>query len=504
MTTLIDKAADSNVSQIMDFNMTKSLIHAEMSGIYGNEILQDMYHIIRMYGVYERGAEFTVDSTGDYVPANQRYKIIKKLIDKQARFLFSIPPDMYVNSPDRDDPDATSDIQDFLDVVLNENKFKSKLVKAAKDCFIGKRIAIVTNLHPVLGITVSIIPSLEFIFETDPNNVDRLTKFIQFYSTTVNEVKEQQRVYKKKWWLQNGRAYFNEGMYNGSGVLIEEITPDTATNLSWIPVEIVTNDGLSGDPFGVSEIEALESDESWYSKLSSKDIDSIRKGADQIVYTVDMSPGSTTNLSRGAGAFWDLQTDPAAVADGGKGLVGVVDNNMTYATALDSTLNRLKAHMHDMLDVPDTSAEALKGIVSSGKTLKAIYWGLITRCDEKMLVWRPALLNTMRNIIEGAKAYPDVRKLYTKDTLEGEYELDVENNYPIPEDQAEEKANDLAEVHAQTMSKKSYMKKWRGLTDNQADEELEQIALERELLENSFSAGGEGDGLDEDDEGVNV
>jgi hypothetical protein len=31
------------------------------------------------------------------------------------------------------------------------------------------------------------------------------------------------------------------------------------------------------------------------------------------------------------------------------------------------------------------------------------------------------------------------------------------------------------------------MKKWRDLTDDEADEELKQIALERQLLEDSYS-----------------
>ena len=42
------------------------------------------------------------------------------------------------------------------------------------------------------------------------------------------------------------------------------------------------------------------------------------------------------------------------------------------------------------------------------------------------------------------------------------------------------------------MSKRSYMKKWRNLTDEEADEELRQIAIERQLLESSyFNPGGE-------------
>ena len=79
-----------------------------------------------------------------------------------------------------------------------------------------------------------------------------------------------------------------------------------------------------------------------------------------------------------------------------------------------------------------------------------------------------------------------------KKTLEAlpevEYDIRVENQYSLPEDEVEEKTIDLAEVTAQTMSRKRYMKKWHRLTDDEAEEELKQIALERELLEDSFAA----------------
>lgn len=205
-----------------------------------------------------------------------------------------------------------------------------------------------------------------------------------------------------------------------------------------------------------------------------------------------MAPGSTKGLSVAAGAFWDLSTDPSA-PDGVTGEVGVLENGMNYTNALNSTLNRIKASMYGAIDMPDVSPESLKGVVSSGKTLKAIYWGLTVRCDEKMLVWRPAIENIMRIIIDGAKLYPQSAKSFLEDSIpEVEFDVRVENQYPLPEDEAEEKVIDLQEVNNQTMSKKSYMKKWRNLTDEEADQELEQIAKERELLEDSFSLPGLG------------
>ena len=58
-----------------------------------------------------------------------------------------------------------------------------------------------------------------------------------------------------------------------------------------------------------------------------------------------------------------------------------------------------------------------------------------------------------------------------------------------PEDELEEKNMDISEVESKVMSKKAYMKKWRGLTDDEVQEELEQIALERQMLEDSSFSG---------------
>ena len=83
--------------------------------------------------------------------------------------------------------------------------------------------------------------------------------------------------------------------------------------------------------------------------------------------------------------------------------------------------------------------------------------------------------------------YPDIANLYVENPLqEVDYTIDITNQYPLPEDESEEKTLDLEEVAAQTMSKKAYMKKWRNLTDQEADDEIRQIALERQLLEEAY------------------
>ena len=139
--------------------------------------------------------------------------------------------------------------------------------------------------------------------------------------------------------------------------------------------------------------------------------------------------------------------------------------------------------MYAQLDVPDTTSEALTGIISSGKTMKAIYWGLMVRCDEKLLDWIPALQNLVQCIIEGSKLYPESKKVYIDEELVEDYEVKIENSYPILEDESEEKSTDMAEINTKVRSRKSYLKKWYGLSDEDVEDELSQIAREQQLLE---------------------
>jgi hypothetical protein len=82
-----------------------------------------------------------------------------------------------------------------------------------------------------------------------------------------------------------------------------------------------------------------------------------------------------------------------------------------------------------------------------------------------------------------------------------DYEVVVEQNTPLPEDENEEKTINLAEVEAQCMSKKTYMQRWYGMSDDDVNREIQQIALERQILEDSFSTN---NGFNGDNKMVNL
>lgn len=495
------------------FNVPRNMIVQEIEGLYGSKVLKELGEIIGYYNVYEKGAKFVSEgSKGDYVPADLRIKQTASLINKEARFMFSKSPDIWVEpefSPGdkasaQKAKDDASIMQSYVDKVFNKTRFFSNLLKGAKDCFIGKRIAVFVNFNEeTQKVHINFCPSLEFVYETDLNDIDVLTKVVCFFTTVDDNIKTKQRIYKKKYWMENGKCWIEEGLYDGTGTLIEEITPARATKFTYIPAVIIRNDGLTGDTDGTSEVANLQDNEAWYSRLSSADIDAERQSMNPIRYSIDMDASSTKGLSTAAGSFWDLSSDQNLNTSAPS--VGVLETTMNYSAPLTNTLNRIKNAAYTELDMPDTSPEALQGVVSSGKTLKALYWGLTVRCDEKMQEWRPAIEQIVRILIDGAHLYPKSVVNYTTDTIpDVPYSVRVDNQYSLPEDETEEKQIDLSEVSAQTMSRKSYMKKWRNLTDDEADEELKQIALERELLEDSYSSDMFGTGKQTEEQPIEV
>lgn len=485
------KAAENNTEVLTAFNrIPYALINAELKSST-KDALTELTQIQKFYTVYKKGAAFQVEGTnGDYVPATLKYKMAASLVNKQARFLFAEKPDVTVESKgdvglvSKEAKRALTVMQDVVTTILDENKFEEALIKAAKDCFIGKRVAGMVNFNEEDGVTLTFLPSTQFVYETKIGNPNIITKFVAFVIVQESTDLSEREIFRKKYILEDGVVYLEEIMYDGAGREKEVVTEKQEILLPMIPVSIFINDGLTGEKQGESEIEQLADFESYYSKLANADTDAERKSMNPTRYAIDMDNRSTKDLRSGAGAFWDLMSDQNLEKPAPS--VGMLESTMSYSDALKTSLDRIKTTSYETVDVPNITLESMQGVITSGKSLKAIYWPLIVRCKEKMKTWGPQLSSVIKIIIEGSMIYPNCVTKYTNESVVPvDYMIKIEANYPLLEDELEEKNIDLAEVDSKTMSRKAYMKKWRGLTDDEVQEELEQIALERQLLEDS-------------------
>lgn len=458
-----------------------NIILSEINGLYGSEVVKELNDIIKLYEAYDgKGQRWEIEKK-DYDPTVKKTNYIKKLIKEQSRFLFGKTPTFTVINKDNDEDANAQIITEFINDLLDKNLFKDKLIKGARDCFIGKRVAIKLHADTVTKtVRVMFVPSLEFVYEPFEDKVDELKKIIFFHQMNDTLDKSEQRIWKQKYEMIDGKCILNEGFYDGYGNLIETISVNVDLKLSGIPAYVVINDGLSGDIKGESDVAELLDNAIAYNRLSSEDIDTLLKGMNRIIYGVDVDSESSKHFKLKPGAFWDVETSP--LADGKQAQIGTVNTDFGYDTRIENTLNRIKADMHEALNIPMINNSDLQGVMTSGKSMKALYWQLITRCEEKWTSWCPAMEWMIKAILEICEVYkieklPSIENILVK----------VENNYPLQENEDEEKVLDMQQVNNQVMSKKTYMKKWLGYKDEVADAELKQIQLERQLLEDSFS-----------------
>lgn len=109
-----------------------------------------------------------------------------------------------------------------------------------------------------------------------------------------------------------------------------------------------------------------------------------------------------------------------------------------------------------------------------------------------MNAWRPALEWLAELLLYAGSLFPALQQTYGEFTP-APHEISVDNQYPLPEDESEEKQLDLAEVAGNAKSIRSYLMKWggpdsKGLDADEADAELQQIVREQRMLEDSFQA----------------
>lgn len=468
------------------------------TGPYGPEVSAKIAYIHSLYEMYYTGSGFSPDipQDGEPDPTIWKSRKIKRLIDEQAEFMVGNTPEIRVECGDHDDQCSNqSDMQDYLDAVLKKNNFASKLIRGARDCFIGGRVFLKVNVLPD-KITIMFIPADNFLYFTEPDDVDTLSSVILFYCTRESEDRHLQRWWRQRYRMDGGKCYVRETLYDGYGNVIDGYGSDERdTGLSRIPGYVILNEGLSGDTEGESDILMISDDDSVYNEMRSRNSDSIKRNMNPMKYIIGASPKSMDRLSTKPGAINDITPDP--VLKGTLPQVGCLESSFGFNESYQETLKSINSEMLYNLGIPDVSAAVTSGLVTSGKGLKALYWSLISRCNGKWAVWKPALEAMADIIIDAAATFPQLKDVYG--FFESEtYTVTIEPNYALPEDEETERELDLREVGT-SRSVKSYLMKWggadyRGLTADQADAEIEQMAKEKRMFEDAVV--GEMSGVD--------
>lgn len=479
-----------------------------------NDIGDTFYREFRLiqlyYEAYKAGVDFVPDACrGDYLAAHLEFKKIAQIINKQARFLFGVRPDIKLElaidlgEEAEETQKSISLMQEVLDKVLEKAEFENKIYKAAKDSMIGKRVAAVVNFDTVNNnLTIDFLSAFYFVYRQNRHDATRLDYFMCFKvlidADKSNDIRILRKIYDMRTVQQTQEqidggeplqehCYVTEEVFDGGANNVssdyDDLLTDYDTGLTTIPAVVFANDGLTDETRGISEVDELMDFEHMVNFLNCMDIDAQRTSAFPMKYSMDVDPSTSGQINNRIGHYADLVTDDNR-GTSQQGKLGLLEAQLNYSTALQDVLKRISKAMHDLQDVPDIDLETMSGVITSGKALKALYWGLSARCDEKMKVWAPGIQNLVEIIFEGLFAFPALMAKYLNSNvppLSIDFATKVERNSPLPDDEDDEKQIDMQEVTAGVRSRSSYIQKWSDMNETQAAREVIQIVLEESL-----------------------
>lgn len=426
------------------------LISTELEGVYSGKVLEDIGKIISLYEFYEgRGQRWRTPVGLDYEPTMIVTNLCKKLIKRSSSYMFGRTPEISL----RDENGAVLEKeQRAISELLEKSSFSERLLKGLRDCLIGKRVAIklVGGVGEDIGLRIK--PSLEFVYEPLEDDLEKLKKIIFFYRTNDETDAGKQRIWKQKYEMSANRCFVTEGVYDGNGRLVEG-GECRNTGLDFIPCRVVLNGGLSDELEGESEVEEIMSCQNAYNRLKSDDIDALRFNMFPQRVVTDADASSLESMVISPGALVDLVTEPAAGDDSRQAKLELLESAFGYDDRFENSISRMKQDMHELLCIPNVSLEQLSGFAQSARAIRALYWELTERCEERWTTWEPALRWAVKSLIKMLNTYCDAG--LREDAL-----VHIEHLYPILEDEEEERQTDLLEVEKGVRSAESYRQKW--------------------------------------------
>ncbi|ASN68274.1 hypothetical protein 10S11_12 [uncultured Caudovirales phage] len=396
----------------------------------------------------------------DYIPSQVIDNKVKPLINKQARFMMGVAPNLQFKPFDKELRKECEELKQFVDGILKANRFWSNTLKAFKIATITKRVLLRMEANPDQPVRLYYHDISEFSYELDSNDYNKLSKAIvvKIDNETQNESIENQIWYRYTYYMKGDNCWFKSETFIGNQLEKPIDILDIDTKLSKIPCWLIANESDMVNKNGISDIKDLRPLQEQINARTSDFADALRFDMFTQTAIIDASEETTNKAKIAPNAML-----PLASLQGKNAEVKKIESTFQNAEAVEKFLKRMDDSMHEKLDIP--KPEQLKN-VPSAKTLKYVYNELISRCSEKWNDWEPPIRAMIRLIINACgkfNCYEDWDHEW--DSLL--FNIVLKKNYPIPEDEDDKKRLAMEEVRANVKSHKSYI---RDFTDDEDPE----------------------------------
>jgi SPP1 family phage portal protein len=413
-------------------------------------------------------------SRPDDIPTKLSLRYPKFFIDELASWMFENPIGLQCDN---------ENYYNELETIHRNNKLDQKLMQAGiEGCLTGGVAAKILYSPELKQTSVLLRPSRECFPIMNPENEDIMEKVHFCYF-----LDDDKTVWKQTFELIEGVCCVFEALYDiekigdrGEAIpkeIIKNWVPlysgDNA--LDFIPVVLIPNEPNLGDMWGESDLESLYSPINEVCRKLSDGADALQFELFPINLLINVEESAIDKFELSAGALWHLEGGDAEHPVDARKLESAL-SNMEH---LEAFIDRLLDMCHQWSGVPRITRDKLDTIGSiSGVAIKLMFTSIVSKCNRKMMYWKPALQQVYDYALRTANIYEGF------DYNPEELELEVTATPRIPQNELEQLEIQAKEIEMLVKSIVTVMKE-RGVQDPTT--ELASILAERVQIDSSLN-----------------
>src|SRR5690625_3939331 len=401
----------------------------------------------------------------DYDPTRYATNYFKAVIDRKARWQMgglhgihvprkSIDNDVdmveedYEPSPEQKrENERAKNYEELLYKLWDENKMRSKLIKAARDRLIADRVVCKIVYNTNTGKMRWVWhPDNEFIpILSDDDFEDMIGCHFVKYVKHEYKNEEVEAVRIQTFRLHNGKTYIREAIYRESDLkLLKEITPSKKEGvkigkktylpmgLDFLPVVTFPVDEILNTFRGDGEIAELRTQNDILNEMNEDAIDSLKFEMFPLTAVLNVPEGTADKMQIAPGAVVEANSPK----DGAFPEVRKVESGFRWKEAFKDTYMRVKGAMHEISGLPQIVPQEMNFGGLNTDTLRILFHDIISDTEEHWLAWGYSLAELHEKTIKYMQARVKHAKFdYDKDVVNSidDYENEMRFQLPLPD-----------------------------------------------------------------------
>ena len=343
----------------------------------------------------------------------------------------------------------------ILHQLWTENKMRSKLIQAARDRLLAKRVVAKIVFNPNNGKLRWVFrPDTEFFPIYSDDDYEELIACHFIRQVVIEDGDDEIEGFRKQTFSLEGegesrQCYVEEALYDAENLeVVDQIQGRTPMAIPFLPVVPIEVHDLLADGTAESEVADLREQNDVLNKMNEDAIDSLKFEMFSMTAVLNAPDGTADQMTIAPGAVLEAR----GFSEGQSPKIEKVEGGFRWVTAFKDQYSRVKSAMHEVSSLPQIVPQELNFGGLNGDALQVMFHDIISDTEEHWLAWEYGLKELHEKSIKYLQARVGEPMFnYDKEIVRKieDYESEIKFVLPLPDNR-----QDLVDLLTEEMAAK--------------------------------------------------